>query len=41
MAALNTMFQFESLDFMARHEGRDRDTVAQVLTRHLRVHLAA
>ena len=41
MAALDTMLQFESLDFLVRHEGLDRAAVAQVLARHLRVHLAA
>ena len=40
LAALDVMFQFEALDHLARHESMNDSEMAQVLTRHLRVHLA-
>jgi len=40
LAALDVMFQFESLDYLAHHESMNDSEMTQVLTRHLRVHLA-
>ena len=38
--AIDVMFQFEALEFLARFEGLDDDTIAEVLRRQVRVHLA-
>jgi len=40
LVALDSMFQFEALDYLAHHESMNDSEMAQVLTRHLRVHLA-
>ena len=39
LAALDTMFQFESLDYLAEHEGMDDEELHWVLDRHVRAHL--
>jgi AcrR family transcriptional regulator len=41
LAALDTMFQFEALEYLATHEHMDDEALAGVLTRHVRAHLAA
>jgi hypothetical protein len=33
------MFQAESLDYLAHHEGLDDTEIARILTRHVRAHL--
>jgi AcrR family transcriptional regulator len=38
--AIDVMFQFEALEFLARFEGLDDHTIAEVLRRQVRVHLA-
>jgi AcrR family transcriptional regulator len=40
LAALDTMFQFEALEYLARNEGLDDEALARVLSRHVRAHLA-
>jgi AcrR family transcriptional regulator len=39
VAALDVMFQAESLDYLTSHEGLDDVEVARILTRHIRAHL--
>lgn len=41
LAALDVMFQFEALDYLARHDSMNDAEMAKVLTRHLHAHLAA
>ena len=41
LAALDTMFQFESLDYLAKHDGMTDTALITVLTRHVQAHLAA
>ena len=41
LAALDTMFQFESLDYLANHDGMTDTALIAVLTRHVQAHLAA
>ncbi len=41
LAALDTMFQFEALDYLAKHDEMTDKALARVLTRHVRAHLAA
>ena len=41
LAALDTMFQFESLDYLAEHDGMTDTALITVLTRHVQAHLAA
>ena len=41
LAALDTMFQFESLDYLANHDGMTDTALITVLTRHVQAHLAA
>ncbi len=41
LAALDVMFQFEALDYLATHEGMDDDAIGRVLTRHVHASLAA
>ena len=38
-AALDTMFQFEALDYLAKHDEMDDKALGSVLTRHVRAHL--
>ena len=40
LAALDTMFQFEALEYLAKYEEMSDDALARVLTRHVRAHLA-
>lgn len=40
VAALDVMFQFEAMEFLARYDGLDDDAMARVLARHVRAHLA-
>ena len=40
LAALDTMLQFEALEYLATYEAMDDRALASVLTRHLRAHLA-
>lgn len=39
VAALDVMFQFESLDYLSHHEQLADDAVIGILARHIRVHL--
>ncbi len=39
LAALDTMFQFEALDYLGKHEGMNDTALTQVLTRHVQAHL--
>lgn len=39
LAAVDAMFQAESLDYLAHHEGLDDTEIARILTRHIRAHL--
>jgi AcrR family transcriptional regulator len=39
VAALDAMFQAESLDYLAHHEGLDDAEITRILTRHIRAHL--
>jgi AcrR family transcriptional regulator len=39
VAAVDAMFQAESFDYLAYHEGFDDDEIARILTRHIRAHL--
>ena len=39
VAAIDAMFQAESLDYLADHEGFDDAEIARILTRHIRAHL--
>jgi AcrR family transcriptional regulator len=41
IAALDAMFQFEVLDYLAQHNDMDDHSLAEVLDRHVRAHLAA
>jgi len=41
LAAIDALFQFEALDYLARHVDMNDKALAKVLDRHLRVHLAA
>jgi len=41
LAALDAMFQFEALDYLALHGDMDDEALAKVLDRHVRAHLAA
>jgi AcrR family transcriptional regulator len=41
LAALDAMFQFEALDYLAEHGEMDDTALARVLDRHVRAHLAA
>ena len=40
LAALDTMFQFEALDYLADHEEMTDVALSRVLNRHVRAHLA-
>ncbi len=40
LAALDTMFQFEALDYLADHEEMTDAALSRVLSRHVRAHLA-
>jgi TetR/AcrR family transcriptional regulator, regulator of autoinduction and epiphytic fitness len=40
LSALDTMFQFEALEYLAKQNGMTDDALARVLARHLRAHLA-
>ncbi len=40
VAALDVMFQFEALDFLAQHDEMTDPAMAEVLGRHVRAHLA-
>jgi AcrR family transcriptional regulator len=39
LAAVDAMFQAESFDYLAGHEGLDDTEIARILTRHIRAHL--
>lgn len=39
IAAVDAMFQAESLDYLAHHEQLDDTEIARILTRHIRAHL--
>ena len=39
LAAIDAMFQAESLDYLAYHEELDDTEIARILTRHIRAHL--
>ena len=39
LAAVDAMFQAESLDYLAFHEDLDDTEIARILTRHIRAHL--
>jgi AcrR family transcriptional regulator len=39
LASIDAMFQAESLDYLAGHEGLDDTGIARILTRHIRAHL--
>jgi len=41
VAALDVVFQFEALEFLNRYEGMTDEGMADVLSRHVHVHLAA
>ncbi len=41
LASLDVMFQFEALDYLAKHDGMDDAAVSRVLARHIRAQLAA
>ncbi len=41
LAALDTMFQFEAFDYLAKHDEMTDQALTSVLTRHVRAHLAA
>jgi hypothetical protein len=41
LAALDVMFQFEALDYLAVHCEMNDESLAKVLDRHVRAHLAA
>lgn len=41
LAALDTMFQFEALDYLANHDEMTDAELTVVLTRHVQAHLAA
>jgi AcrR family transcriptional regulator len=41
LAALDAMFQFEALDYLALHGDMNDEALAKVLERHVRAHLAA
>jgi len=41
LAALDVMFQFEALDYLAEHEELSDEMLTSMLARHVRVHLAA
>ena len=41
LVAVDTMFQFEALEYLATHEQMDDETMTRVLARHIRAHLAA
>ncbi len=41
LAALDVMFQFEALDYLAEHDEMNDKALARVLARHVRAHLAA
>ena len=40
LAALDAMFQFEALDYLALHGDMDDEALAKVLDRHVHAHLA-
>jgi AcrR family transcriptional regulator len=40
LAAIDAMFQAESLDYLAYHEELDDTEIARILTRHIRAHLS-
>jgi TetR/AcrR family transcriptional regulator, regulator of autoinduction and epiphytic fitness len=40
LSALDTMFQFEALEYLAKQDGMTDDALAGVLSRHVRAHLA-
>jgi AcrR family transcriptional regulator len=39
LGAIDAMFQAESLDYLAGHEGLDDAEITRILTRHIRAHL--
>jgi TetR/AcrR family transcriptional regulator, regulator of autoinduction and epiphytic fitness len=39
LAAIDAMFQFETLDYLAHHEAMSDAAITTVLTRHIRAHL--
>jgi TetR/AcrR family transcriptional regulator, regulator of autoinduction and epiphytic fitness len=41
VAALDVVFQFEALEFLSRYEGMTDEGMANVLSRHVHVHLGA
>lgn len=41
VTALDVLFQFEALEFLARYDGLDNEAMGRVLDRHVRAHLAA
>ena len=41
LAALDVMFQFEALDYLAEHDEMNDKVLSRVLARHVRAHLAA
>jgi TetR/AcrR family transcriptional regulator, regulator of autoinduction and epiphytic fitness len=41
VTALDVLFQFEALEFLARYDGLDDEAMGRVLDRHVRAHLAA
>ena len=41
VTAIDVMFQFEALEFLARYDGLDDEAMGHVLARHVRAHLGA
>lgn len=41
VTALDVLFQFEALEFLARYDGLDDEAMGRVLARHVRAHLGA
>ena len=41
VTALDVLFQFEALEFLARYDGLDDEAMGRVLDRHVRAHLTA
>ncbi len=39
LASLDVMFQFEALDYLAKHDGMDDEALSRVLARHVHAHL--
>lgn len=39
LAAVDAMFQFETLDYLSHHEGMSDSAIATILDRHIRAHL--